>query len=40
MLNKVSPELGFVDRYLTAWIFAAMGLGSRWVGSCLESCRS
>jgi arsenite transporter len=27
MANKVSPKLGFVDRYLTAWIFAAMGLG-------------
>ena len=27
MSNQVSPRLGFVDRYLTAWIFAAMGLG-------------
>jgi arsenite transporter len=27
MPNKVSPKLCFVDRYLTAWIFAAMGLG-------------
>src|SRR5215469_17790501 len=27
MSNQVSPRLGFVGRYLTAWIFAAMGLG-------------
>jgi len=27
MTNKVSPHLSFVDRYLNAWIFAAMGLG-------------